>query len=307
MIKKVLSVILSLTIVAGSVSLFGGNDVKADVSLNDVAYGKSVTCSSALEGYDGGYAVDGNSATEWRSATTGFQWITVDLGATYYVGSISMNFGEGYPADYTVAWAGATGEFQDAVYWHGGSSGINVQRMFNRPIRYIRVSFNQMANENGIIMKDFTVQGSLAPVQTPPVMSVIGKTNINVAYGKTVTATALAAQNYNPENIVDNNSNTKWASGAVDTAEVTIDLHNYYVINMCAINWGDNYSKNFTVQYSIDGTNWSNYRTGSASANGTSLINFENRYIAKYIKIIMNEPSGDNGFEIKDVSLYGYK
>lgn len=157
MMKKVLSVILSMVMVVGTLGMTGVNDSHTVFAATNVALGKKVTCSSYLEGYEPTYAVDESKDTKWVSKAADNQYITVDLGKEYIVGTVILLWGEEYPSEYSVYWAGENGKFQEAVIWGGAANAERIHMMYNRSIRYIRIKCNERGTTQGISLYDLQV------------------------------------------------------------------------------------------------------------------------------------------------------
>ncbi len=85
---------------------FTGPGVSTPVSGGggDLAQGKPVTVSSTEAGANvAANAVDGNGATRWSSLyNVDPQWITVDLGASYNVNRVRLNWEAAYGRRYRV-------------------------------------------------------------------------------------------------------------------------------------------------------------------------------------------------------------
>jgi hypothetical protein len=67
----------------------------------NLALGKNVQVSLVMAGFDGKFAVDGDSTTIWNSGKDAPQWIEIDLGQPYDIGAIRLLISQ-YPAGQTV-------------------------------------------------------------------------------------------------------------------------------------------------------------------------------------------------------------
>jgi len=109
----------------------------------NLALNKAVTASSSKTGYPPGNAVDGNVSTHWRSGTlssTTNAWLRVDLGATYTIGSVVINWsGTFYAKNYKVQ-VSLTGSSWQTVYTdNAGNGGIDNVTFVAVSARYVRV------------------------------------------------------------------------------------------------------------------------------------------------------------------------
>ncbi|WP_165226560.1 discoidin domain-containing protein [Aquisphaera insulae] len=116
----------------------------------DLALGKKAT-SSTIEGagYDAGRAVDGDAGTRWSSGQwmqgNSVGWIAVDLGATYQVSGVTLDWEAAFAVDYQIqlstdgsSWTTiktVTGNAQRGLVDFSGLSGTG---------RYVRIYCTQM-------------------------------------------------------------------------------------------------------------------------------------------------------------------
>lgn len=69
----------------------------------DLAEGKSVAASSEQDGYWlATYAVDGDAGTRWSSAWTDSEWITVDLGSSYTISRVALEWEAAFASGYDI-------------------------------------------------------------------------------------------------------------------------------------------------------------------------------------------------------------
>src|SRR5687768_14590014 len=84
--------------------LIGGQGAHpAQAQTTNLALNKAVTCSSAESStYPCTAAVDGNASTRWSSTFSNPQWIQVDLGATYNLTQVVLNWEAAYGSSYQI-------------------------------------------------------------------------------------------------------------------------------------------------------------------------------------------------------------
>jgi len=123
----------------------------------DLAVTRTVTASSGTA--TAANAVDSNSTTAWTSATGALQTIRVDLGTTFMVGGLSLNWAPGLHAtQYRIQVS------FDAVAWTtifstiSGAAGIQALTNLSGIGRYVRVDMQQGAGTT-YSLKDFKVFG----------------------------------------------------------------------------------------------------------------------------------------------------
>src|SRR5687767_6431099 len=103
--KLVLQAFLILLLLIGAQSVIAMPAAQA----TNLALTKPVTCSPSPE-FPCAEAVDGNGGTRWASAHgIDPQWIQVDLGATYNISRVVLNWEAAYATAYQVQTASAAG------------------------------------------------------------------------------------------------------------------------------------------------------------------------------------------------------
>jgi lysophospholipase L1-like esterase len=122
----------------------------------DRALNQPVLASSFINGNAATNAVDADYTTMWSSAASDNQWIYVDLGSTFDLTGVYLNWGPNYGAGYILQVS------SDAANWTGvytnnaGVGGINRIRV-NAVGRYVRLLGIHSGTGNGYDLRDFTI------------------------------------------------------------------------------------------------------------------------------------------------------
>lgn len=126
------------------------------------------------------------------------------------------------------------------------------------------------------------------------------------------------------EYAIDNNSSTRWADkNSGDSGYITVDLGAAYSIYKIYVNWETANAKSYKIEYSNDGTNFTDGVTIDSSANGAETaysgdrsdkITLNNEIKGRYVKIQILERciagSSDSshpygGVSIREIGIYG--
>lgn len=123
---------------------------------------------------------------------------------------------------------------------------------------------------------------------------------------------------------IDNDSTTRWADkNSEDSGYITIDLGAAYSINKVYVNWEVANAKSYKIQYSNDGTDFTDAVTIDSSTNGTETaysgdridkVTLNNEIKGRYVRIQVVErciksdtdsshPHG--GVSIREIGVYG--
>ena len=93
----------------------------------------------------------------------------------------------------------------------------------------------------------------------------------NIALGKNVKVSSSENPSVDGSKIVDNDGTTRWSSEFTDNQYCQIDLGKNYTINKVTFNWEASYAKEYKIQVSKDGNNWTTVYEAS-QLNVTLLI-----------------------------------
>ncbi|WP_426309541.1 discoidin domain-containing protein [Cellulosimicrobium sp. E-16] len=154
----------------------GGNE--GDESL---ALGRPVTASSIDEaGHEPEMAVDGNAGTRWSSAWNDPEWIAVDLGASYDLSQVVIDWETAYGSGYEIQ-TSPDGETWTTVHTVSDGDGGYDELDVTATGRYVRLYLTERATQWGFSLYELEVYG------TPS-----GQLDLDV----TVQARCLAGQAY---------------------------------------------------------------------------------------------------------------
>ncbi len=134
----------------------------------NLALNKTVTVSSSEgEGTSGSAAVDGNPETRWSSVFSDPQWICVDLGATFTVSRVKLNWEAAYGSAYTIQTSTNATNWTNVYSTTTGDGGIDDLSFAPTSARYVRMYGTVRAIGYGYSLWEFEVYGSGAATPTP--------------------------------------------------------------------------------------------------------------------------------------------
>lgn len=123
----------------------------------------------------------------------------------------------------------------------------------------------------------------------------------NAAAGATVTCSGSENAGFSTAALVDEDTNTRWASNFADDAWFIIDLgaiKHFYEIEL---NWEAAYGKKYTISVSTDGMN---YDTIVSQQNGKGGIeSYDCNVSARYIKVQGIERALPYGYSLYEVQV----
>ncbi|WP_127501710.1 discoidin domain-containing protein [Actinoplanes solisilvae] len=117
-----------------------------------------------------------------------------------------------------------------------------------------------------------------------------------VSQGKPATASSTeVAGAYQPGEAVDGNNGTRWASAFSATQWWQVDLGASTAVSRIAINWEGAYAKAFTIQFSTNGTSYTQAYATTTGTGGQQSIAVSGN--ARYVRINLTE---------RALAIYGY-
>lgn len=104
-------------------------------------------------------AVDGNTSTRWSSAWRDGEWIMIDLGKLYNVSYLTIDWEAAFASKYTVSWSQDNITWNDALTLSTSVASSQTHMMYNRPIRYIKITANTRGTSYGASIYEIGVFG----------------------------------------------------------------------------------------------------------------------------------------------------
>jgi hypothetical protein len=132
-----------------------------------------------------------------------------------------------------------------------------------------------------------TPAATSTPTTTPvPSASPTPGATVNLAVGKTSTASSIQSSGYPANAAFDGSMSTRWSSQFSDPQWLQVDLGAVYHINQFVLNWEWAYAKYYQIQVSADGVTWHNTITQGKGTGGTETwnVNTNARYVRMYGK-----------------------
>jgi glucose/arabinose dehydrogenase len=275
-----------------------GPDDAAPPPAEDKALNKPATSSSNYNAtFSPDKANDGNSNTRWSSAKgLDNQWWQVDLGAVRKVDKVELNWEAAWARTYKIQTSTDGANFTDAASVSGTGPGIQ-QITFNaRDARYVRVLGLTRATSYGFSFWDARVFGPSDTAPPPPEDKALSKpASSSSDYNATLT----------PEKGNDGNSSTRWSSAkGLDNQWWQVDLGRVRKVNTVEVNWETAYAKDYRIQTSTDGTNFSEAAAVTLTAPTLKRTTFPSRD-ARYVRIFGVTRGSIYGFSFWDARVFG--
>jgi hypothetical protein len=242
-----------------------------------LSQGRTATASSVENaGTAAGKAVDGDTGTRWSSAAGDDQWLQVDLGATASVTRVELAWEAAYAKDYKVQISGDGTTWTDLKSVTGSDGGADSLDVSGRG-RYVRMLGVHRATPYGYSLWEFRVFGGTDAGQA-------GCDSGNAAKGRPATASSTENAGTPASAAFDGDTATRWSSQAADPQWLQVDLGAVKGICKVDLNWEAAYAKDFQIQASADGQNWSTLKSVTGATGGTASydVSGSGRYVRIY-------------------------
>jgi rhamnogalacturonyl hydrolase YesR len=272
----------------GSVLLALGIMEKPSPS-NNVALKKAVAFSSQQTSNEAARAVDGDTATQWASASFP-AWLTIDMQAVFGVNKAEIVPARATPYQYTIQTSLDGKKFITVVdKSNNTSSGTVLSDSFNTAYaRYVRLTVTGTANNlsSFVAIKEFRVYKTPPPVQTV----------FDLAQGK--TASSDAAKSGNPaSNAADGHPGTYWDPGNANANHwLKIDLGATMDISETEVTWQTPLQAfKYRIEVSQDNTQWTIF----ADKTNNTLVSqtYSDKLVSKAVRYVRLTITGTNGVD----------
>ncbi|WP_460802690.1 discoidin domain-containing protein [Microbacterium sp. GXF6406] len=249
----------------------------------EVSFGAAVTASSTDEGSDTAALTDGRSLTKWETSEKNASF-RIDLGEARSAGSLDVKWAGTAPESFRVATSTDGIFWQDANIAKDGSIGLN-----GVDARYVWV--------HDIVSGGDKIAAWSAQVFAPEAWTA----------GATATSSGDEAAQFPASAAVDGNPSTRWSASYVNPAWLAVDLGEKRPFSKVDILWEAAAAKDYTIQVSDDGSEWTTVATKSdmPAASGTTradAITFD-EVQARHVRVHVTTKNVDPYLSIFELSV----
>ena len=125
----------------------------------------------------------------------------------------------------------------------------------------------------------------------------------NIALGKNVQVSSAENATVGGDKIVDNDTSTRWSSKSSDDQWFVVDLGKSYTINKVTFNWEASYAKEYKIQVSKDGNNWTTVYENNNGKGGEESIVFDATE-CRYVKMQGVKRALAYGYSLWEMGVY---
>ena len=260
---------------------------------SNIALNKPATSSSNESAALGpANAVDGNLGTRWSSGFSDPQWIRVDLGQSYNISHVTLNWEAAYGRAYQIQ-TSPDGNTWTTIFSTTTGDGGTDDLAVTGTGRYIRMNGTQRATQYGYSLFEFAVQGTPGG----------GGGSTLLSQGHPATSSGNENASLGPANAVDGNTGTRWSSAFSDPQWLQVDLGAAHTINRVVLNWEAAYGRAFQIQTSPDGTNWTSIFSTTTGTGGVQDLSVSGS--GRYVRMNGTQRATQYGYSLWEFQVYG--
>ncbi|WP_426076110.1 di-heme oxidoredictase family protein [Janthinobacterium sp. PSPC3-1] len=248
----------------------------AVVSSETVLTPVGATASSAERGdLSAAAAIDRNDSTRWGSGFTDGEYLTLDFGVSKAITRVRISWENAHASAYLLQVSDDLNNWTTIRSVDNSSGGVEDLTGLSGHGRYLRMQGVKRAGQYGYSIFEiqaFTGTPATVPAEppvTPPVIPA-DPTQPGV-FIKPVAATSSPVENpgMSAAMAIDGKSATRWASSFEDGAWIQFDFGAPTAIGYMQLQWENAYGKEYALQTSNDGQNWTQVRYVTNGKGGT--------------------------------------
>lgn len=228
------------------------------------------------------YAFDNDKGTRWSSGFDDAQWIYVDLGKAYSVNRVVLSWEAAYGKNYEIQVSMDGNTWKTVKTMKEQNGGEDIIEFEAVKARYVKMNGITRGTGYGYSlweMQVFTGKPQSGSTEQEPSVS-----GTNIALHKDTEQSGSESDSMAADKAVDEDTGTRWSSNFDDNAWMSINLGKIYEINKVIITWENAYGKDYDIQVSTDGKNWTTVKQLRNQDGGEDVITF-NAVKAKYVKM----------------------
>ncbi len=281
---------------------------------------KTETSSQSTQAptFTGNLAVDGDLNTRWASLRNeDDNWISIDLGAKAALHAVEVNWEAACSDQYQIEVSDNNTDWTVVREGLVTDQSLKDKFVLNEAAgRYVKLhSLKSRQVKYGINIFEFKVYGEYTD----------GEPEENVALNKPSSASSVfidekdGNKEYTSSLAFDGNTGSingkqsRWVSYRrkehpdenVDDQWISVDLEDSYKISRVVLNWEGNGGKEYKVQISDNGEEWTDVSHVTDGKGGIVELSFDEETIARYVKMQGIEPGGQYGYSLWEFEVYG--
>ena len=226
-------------------------------------------------------AADGDMSTRWGSEFSDPQWLKIDMGEQKELIGLTLRWEAAYGKSYDILLS-SNGEKWEKVYSTTKGNGLADDIYFSkRTARFIKILLKERGTGWGYSLYEVSLKG---------------------ADEEMIFTASSCLSRCVADKVMDGQIETGWHSERKEDSWLQIEMKKAGQLGAISIDWGKDYAVSYQVLSSKDGKNWQ-VICEETKGDGRSDKIFANIPTVKFIRIVANKSSNNNGYEIKELGL----
>ncbi len=281
------------------------------VALTPVA----ATASSSERGdLNAAAAIDNNDGTRWGSGFTDNEWLTLDFGQSQPINRVNIKWENAHATEYELQVSDDNSKWTTLKHVTGSNGGVEDLTGLNGQGRYLRMQGIKRSTGYGYSIFEIVAysggdDGTTTPPQDPtqpeqptqPQQPIdITKPGVSL---KPVKVSSSAVEGANTADLtIDGKLNTRWSSAADNGAWIQWDFGTKTQVGYMKLTWENAYGKQYNLQVSDDGQNWTTIRAVTNGLGGTEEF-FNLGVNARYVQLQGVQRATQYGYSLFEVEF----
>jgi hypothetical protein len=274
--------------VSGTATTFDGVPVSYDRSpTRNLALGGTATSSSSAAGSNAAAVVDGSAATEWTAGSASPETLVLDLGGSYSVSEVRLDWGRDHASTFTAQTSTDGQTWSTATTTTGGLGGVESTSFAPVQARYLRIELTTPASPgSAYTLRELGVYAGDLAAQAPVTVSSTANT-LNI-----------------PANLTDGSSHTRWESDSSDPQWAAVDLGSPHQIGSVRLTWEAAAAKSYELQTSEDGDSWLSVYSTTSGTGGTQTIALPEGTTGRFVRMQATQRLTNYAYSLFAVEVY---
>ncbi|MEI6473054.1 MAG: discoidin domain-containing protein, partial [Holophagaceae bacterium] len=208
----------------------------------------------------------------------------------------SLSVNQGAPAAFAVV---ATGTAPLHYQWKLGTTNVGTDAAT------LTIPSAQPADAGAYTVTVTNTAGSITSSAATLIVTAASSTpaNVNLALGKTATASSTESASYPAALAVDGQAATRWSSAFTDTEWLRVDLGAAQTFNRVVLRWEAAYGRGYVLEGSSDGATWTPFYTQASGTGGVEDLSFTST-TARYLRLRGTVRGTVYGYSLYELEVY---
>ncbi|WP_339617622.1 discoidin domain-containing protein [uncultured Gilvimarinus sp.] len=264
-----------------------------DQGVRLISGGASAQASSVQDAFVADFATDGDPTTRWSSLAEDPQWLQIDLGGVYAIDSMTLTWEAAYGSAYTIEGSTDGETWTEVVVNDNGDGGVDELTNLSGNYQYIRLTGTERGTPWGYSLFEVEVFGKEAVATEEGLLSLNKPASSSDVEGDMIAANAF-----------DGDPATRWASEFADPQWIQVDLEEVSTLTSVNLSWEAAYGSAYTIEGSVDGSDWTVLASVSGGTGGDETINVSGDY--RYVRLNGTERGTEWGYSLFEMEVWGY-